>query len=439
MPTPIIMPRQGQSVESCILVEWLVAQGDSVSEGQPVANIETDKATFEVEAPESGTVMELFFAPGDDIPVLTNIAAIGADGDDVSSLRPGGKDAESAAPTPTKDSPARAAEIAPTVAPEATSSGKRSASPRARAAATRAGIDVSTIQGTGPGGRIVERDVEAAAAAQPHLSVSARDAALAGSAHADGPGSGPGGMVLSGDLKAGPAPQATSSGATTEIPVKGIRKIIAQRMRESLSTTAQLTLNHSFDATTLLALRKSIKAKESSGGPKITLNDMVVFATSRMLIQHPDLNAHFLGDRIVQHSDIHMGVAVDTPRGLIVPVVRTANLKSLAEISDEIKRLAEAAQSGKISSDDLGGGTFTITTLGALGIETFTPVLNPPEVAILGVGGFFLKPVRVDNTISYVDGMNLSLTIDHQGVDGAPGARFLSALAKSLETFDGKA
>ncbi len=435
MATAIIMPRQGQSVESCILVEWLVARGDAVSEGQPVANIETDKATFEVEAPEEGTVLDLFFEPGDDIPVLTNIGAVGADGDDASSLRPDGSGAPPNAPTVEDIAPEQTVEATPAPTPQAQGTGNRSSSPRARAASVRAGIDVSTITGTGPGGRIVERDVQAAAASRPHLSGAARESALSGSAHADAPGSGPGGMVLSGDLKPGPAAQAVASGASTEIPVKGIRKIIAERMKASLNSTAQLTLNRSFDATALLALRKSMKAMEAQGGPKITLNDMIVYATVRMLTQHADLNAHFLGDKIVQHSDVNMGVAVDTPRGLIVPVIRGANQKSLTEISNEIKRLAEAAQAGKIGSGDLGGGTFTITTLGALGIETFTPVLNTPEVSILGVGGLFLKPVRGGDTIAYVDAMNLSLTIDHQAVDGAPGARFLTALAESLENF----
>ncbi|MDA0322450.1 MAG: dihydrolipoamide acetyltransferase family protein [Verrucomicrobia bacterium] len=435
MATAIIMPRQGQSVESCILVEWLVAKGDAVSEGQPIANIETDKATFEVEAPEAGTILELFFEPGDDIPVLTNIAALGADGDDAASLRPDGASAASSDPAPAQAAAAQAAESAVATAPQAQTAGGGSSSPRARAAAARAGLDISTIVGTGPGGRVVERDVLAAAAAQPHLSVAAREAVRSGSAHAETPGSGPGGMVLSADLKAGPAAPAVASGATTEIPVKGIRKIIAQRMKESLSSTAQLTLNRSFDATKLLALRKSMKALEAQGGPKITLNDMIVYATMRTLTQHADLNAHFLGDKIVQYGDVNMGVAVDTPRGLIVPVIRGANQKSLTEISNEIKRLAEAAQAGKISSDDLGGGTFTITTLGALGIETFTPVLNTPEVAILGVGGLFVKPVRVGDAVAYVDAMHLSLTIDHQAVDGAPGARFLTALAESLENF----
>jgi pyruvate dehydrogenase E2 component (dihydrolipoamide acetyltransferase) len=430
------MPRQGQSVESCILVEWLVAKGDAVSAGQPIANIETDKATFEVESPEAGTVLELFFEPGDDIPVLTNIAAIGAEGDDIAGLRPGEASAESSAPAQGQAQPAPAAETAAAPPPQATSSGARSASPRARTAAARAGIDISTIGGTGPGGRILERDIVAAAASQPHLSVAARDTALAGSAHAEGPGTGPGGMVLTADLKPGPATQVVPSGATTEIPVKGIRKIIAQRMKESLQSTAQLTMNRGFDATKLLALRKSFKAAEAQGGPKITLNDMIVYATARMLTQYPDLNAHFLGDKIVQHADVNMGVAVDSPRGLIVPVVRAANQMSLTDISNEIKRLAEAALAGKIGSDDLGGGTFTISTLGALGVETFTPVLNPPEVAILGVGGLFVKPDRVGDTIAFVDAMNLSLTIDHQAVDGAPGARFLTTLAKSLESFD---
>ena len=453
MATPVIMPRQGQSVESCILVEWLVAIGDSVTEGQSLANIETDKAVFEVESPEAGTILNFFFEPGDDIPVLTTIAAIGAAGEDGAALNPNAAGAPAAAAEAPAtepempaavDTPAPGETLAPAAPAPATTGGTSTGvSPRARQRAAKSGLDPRTVQGTGPAGRVIERDVVAAIAANPGISAVAADAISAGAGQAPAVGSGPGGRVLSQDLTTG-APAAASaaapvvaSGETVTIPVTGIRKIIAERMRNSLATTAQLTLNMSFDATAVLAYRKRVKANAKALGlPNITLNDMVVFAAARTLTRHPELNAHFLGDKIVRYPHVNMGIAMDTPRGLMVPVLNNAHARSLSEISLSIKPIVEDAQKGTISPDMLQGGTFTITNMGMLGIESFTPVLNAPEVAILGVGGLFLKPVAKDGDVAHIQAINLSLTIDHQATDGAPGARFLNDLCTILENFE---
>ncbi|MDA1044119.1 MAG: dihydrolipoamide acetyltransferase family protein [Verrucomicrobia bacterium] len=448
MATPVIMPRQGQSVESCILVEWLVAKGDTVTEGQSLANIETDKAVFEVESPAGGTVLELFFQAGQDIPVLTNIAALGAPGEDASSLNPAGPaapvpQAPGAAPAPVTPS-APANEIPATSKPTPSSpAGPSGASPRARRQAASAGINTSSLSGTGPGGRVIERDVISAAAAQPAKSAAAAEVLAKGGRQAPAMGSGPGGRVLTKDLvDAVPAPPsaaapAQTTGAPITTPLTGIRKIIAQRIHQSLATTAQLTLNMSFDATALLNFRKRIKANaQSLGLPDITLNDMIVFAAARALTRTPELNAHFLGDRIVQYPDVNIGIAMDTPRGLMVPVLSQAQTRSLSDISRSIKPIIEAAQKGTVNPDLLKGGTFTITNMGMLGVESFTPILNAPEVAILGVGGLALKPIAKDGTVVHVQSINLSLTIDHQATDGAPGARFLKDLCTSLENFE---
>jgi pyruvate dehydrogenase E2 component (dihydrolipoamide acetyltransferase) len=209
-------------------------------------------------------------------------------------------------------------------------------------------------------------------------------------------------------------------------------------MHESLSTTAQLTLNRSFDVTSLQALRQNIKAEGPARGlPNITLNDMVVYATAQVLTRHPELNAHFLGDRVRFFQAVHIGVAVDSPRGLMVPVVRDAQAMDLSGISTAIKPLAEAAHSGSISPDHLQGGTFTLTNLGMMGIESFTPVLNTPEVGILGVCGIVPKPVmNAEGMVKHVPSINLSLTINHQVVDGSPAARFLGDLVDTLENFE---
>ena len=442
MATPVIMPRQGQSVESCILVEWLVAPGDAVTEGQSLANIETDKAVFEVESPTAGTVLELFFEAGDDIDVLTNITALGEPGEDASALNPSASTAPAAETTP---APAEASPQAASSEPSVDTSDAETSgvSPRARRHAVQSGVDTRTLSGSGPGGRVIERDVVAAAAAAPALSAAAIEALAQGGQTAPASGSGPGGRILTQDLvdahtaSAGGSAPAQAPGEVMTTPVTGIRKIIAQRMHQSLATTAQLTLNMSFDATAVLNYRKRIKAQaEALGLPNITLNDMIVFAAARALTRTPELNAHFLGDRIVQFPDVNMGIAMDTPRGLMVPVLSGAQSRSLSDISRSIKPIVDDAQKGAISPDLLQGGTFTITNMGMLGIESFTPILNAPEVAILGVGGLTLKPVQKDGEVIHVQAMNLSLTIDHQASDGAPGARFLKDLCTSLENFD---
>lgn len=450
MAIPIIMPRQGQSVESCILVQWLVKPGDSVSEGQPVANIETDKATFEVPAPASGTVLELFFSEGADIPVLTNIGAIGSPGEDVAALRPGGATAPPAASASPTPEPEPTAQVAPSSgSPSATPSLQQGTpvgvSPRARKAAEKAGIDPTSLAGSGPNGRVIERDIVAAAAGRPPMTVAARAAGPIPAGAWPAQGTGVGGRVTTSDrLAAKEAPAQISramekpAATVRELPVKGIRKIIAERMRQSLSTTAQLTLHARADITVLQAFRARAKAKgEAFGFPKVTINDLVCFAAVRALKKHPALNAHFLGDRILEFESVHLGVAVDTPRGLMVPVVQDADRLSLAELSAAIRERADACQSGSINPDLLVGGTFTVTNLGALGIDYFTPVLNAPEVAILGVGGISLQPARrADGSTAFVETLAFSLTIDHQAVDGAPAARFLQDLVTAVEHID---
>ncbi|MFW5829273.1 MAG: dihydrolipoamide acetyltransferase family protein [Planctomycetota bacterium] len=441
MATPVIMPQAGNSVESCLIVQWLKQPGETVVEGEAVCEIETDKSTMEVEAPAAGVLIETFFAADDDVPVKTAIAAIGEAGEDVSALRPAGSAAE---PTPAAAEPQAAAPTAaagsatapsaPVAAGDATG-----ASPRARRLASEGGVDTSTLAGSGPRGRVIERDVQAAIQAGPTLSPAARAAGGVAPAR----GSGIGGRVLAADMQAASAAAGAGSapaaaGGTIEIPVKGIRKVIAGRMRESLAGTAQLTLNASAKASAMQAYRARVKqAGEGLGLPNITLNDLILFALSRVLPRHPEANAHFLGDRIVQFADVNLGVAVDTGRGLMVPVLAQANHLSLAAISCRVKDLAKQAQAGGIDPDLLQGGTFTLTNLGALGIGHFTPVLNAPEVAILGVGGIRPEPYRnAEGGIDFIDSISLSLTIDHQALDGAPAARFLADLVQAIEHID---
>lgn len=439
MATPVIMPRQGQSVESCILTEWKVAPGDKVAEGDALAVIETDKASFDLESPVAGVVLELFWEADDDVAVLENVAVIGEEGEDVSEFRP--KQAEAMSPasassepvaTPAEPAPGAApvsAEgVAVPAAPAASGGSAAGVSPRARRLAESAGIDPESLTGTGPEGRVIERDVQAAMEGRPRLTGAAVEAARSG-LEPPARGKGLAGMALAGDMLEPGAVEGAEM-----IPVKGIRKVVAERMVASLRGTAQLTLNSSFDASAAQAFRKAKK----EAGEKVSLNDVVAHALVTTIPRHPEVNAHFLGDRVARFEEVHLGVAVDSPRGLMVPVVRSACCKSLAGLSMAIRSLAEACRDGEVEPDQLTGGTFTLTNLGMLGVEHFTPVLNAPEVCILGVGGISLKPARGEGgEVKFVESIALSLTIDHQALDGAPAARFLKDLVDALESYPG--
>ncbi|HEX2908089.1 MAG TPA: dihydrolipoamide acetyltransferase family protein, partial [Phototrophicaceae bacterium] len=442
MATAVIMPKLGNSVESCIIVRWHKKQGDQVTEKDILAEIETDKATLELESPASGTLLEIFFKEGDEVPVLTHIAAIGQAGEDAATLRPTtATNAPAAAPI--AEIPTRPAALpktngretalppAATIRPTTTDVAV-GVSPRAKNLAISKGLDLEDIQGTGPHGRIIERDIQAALAAKPQLTPLAKSMLAKGEFIAPEQGSGVGGRITSKDLlpAAQPEPQMAAPAPTADetqvIPLKGMRKVIATRMLNSMQTTAQLTLNAAADARALLAYRKQLKnSPEALGLQNVTINDLVMFAVSRTLLQYPDLNAYFADETITQFKTVHLGFAVDTPRGLIVPVIRRASQLSLKQLAQEAGRLARACQDGSAAPDDLGGGTFTVTNLGSLGIESFTPVLNVPQVAILGVGNINLKPVEVDGDVQFIPHLGLSLTINHQVIDGAPGARFL--------------
>lgn len=475
MATVVVMPKQGQSVESCIVVEWKKQIGDSVRQGDTLCDVETDKATMETPSPVSGTLLALLCQAGEDVPVMQPIAIIGAPGEDISALLPASAAApsaalvESAAVTVTglsvADVPAQAQALeSPTPAP---------VSPRARHLAERKQIAAALLPGSGPGGRVIERDVQAAIANQPKLTPIARAMLAEGGYQAPTQGTGLGGRVTSKDLaplaaatpsqapaptsaptsaKTSPAQPAAMSSTTlspavlspaaatdeiTVVPVKGVRKLIAERMLASLQTTAQLTLHAAADARSLRVYRQRLKeSPEALGLRAISINDLALLAVARTLPHYPGLNALFVENEIRQYKHVHLGFAVDTPRGLLVPVLKAADTLSLRQIAAESKRLASACQDSTAKPDELTGGTFTVTNLGAFGIESFTPVLNPPQVAILGIGAISLKAVETPQGVEHLPHLNLSLTINHQVVDGAPAARFLQTLAQSIAQID---
>ena len=414
MANAVLMPKAGITVESCIIGKWEKRVGDQIAEGDVLFTYETDKAAFECESTAAGVLLEIFFGDGEEVPCLVNVCAVGQPGEDCSALRPAG--AESAAAT----APAAEAVSVPSAAPAATAPAAQAvsgapASPRARKLAERAGVDASLAGGTGPNGRIIERDVR-------RLMEEGAQAVPAAPAQTAAPA-----------VAAAPA---AAEAEYEDVKFSNIRKVIARGMVTSLQTMAQLTEHFTFDATAIQSYRKLLKGMEGDYAG-ITLGDMLLYAVSRTILDYPDLNANSIGDDTVRHfKHVNLGVAVDTPRGLMVPTIFNADRKSLLDISREVKELAAEARSGKISPDLLAGGTFTVTNLGSAGVEMFTPVINPPQTGILGVCGITQR-VRAgkDGQIALYPAMGLSLTVDHRVVDGAPAAYFMKALCRNLEQF----
>jgi pyruvate dehydrogenase E2 component (dihydrolipoamide acetyltransferase) len=441
MAKVVIMPRQGISVESCIITKWMKSVGDAVKPGDILFSYETDKAAFDEEAQDEGILLYRFHDEGDDVPCLEPVCIIGEAGEDISDLL------GSASAGIPADEPAPAAQEPPDEAPATAKSAPVrgetvKASPRARRQAERLGVAIDDASPSGPDGRVIERDVLAL-----HRQGAAATKAAAGAPAAQLAGTGIGGRVTAADRTA-PAPEAQPAAAPAapaavaayeDKPLPQIRKVIARTMHSSLSQMAQLTHHTSFDATAILAYRERLKASaEAMGLPNITLGDIVSFAVSRVLPHHPDLNAHLLDGGVIRRfSGVHLGLAVDTDRGLMVPTLFDADKMSLAAIAAHTKELAAACRSGSVSPDALTGGTFTVTNLGTLGVEMFTPVINPPQTGILGVCSIVYRPRKGrDGAIEFYPAMGLSLTYDHRALDGSPASRFLRELCDALEHFD---
>ena len=413
----VLMPKAGITVESCILTKWSVKVGDMVKVGDVLFSYETDKSSFDQTSEFEGEVLALFYEEGDEVPVLNNVLVIGKKGDDVSFFAPDG--AVDTTPAPTEVKPvATATETAKPVATAtatANDDGKIFASPRAKNLAIKLGVDLKDATPTGPNGRIIERDVREASVNKPsEETVSAPTAT------------------------AKPTAENVDVKAFTDQKMSNIRKVIAKNMVMSLSTMAQLTHTISFDCTNIMEFRKYLKDNaEKLKLPNITVNNIIVFAVSRVIKKHKDLNAHLLnGDTMRYFEHVNMGIATDTPRGLLVPTLFGADLMSLSEIATKSKKLSTDAIDGKLSPELLTGGSFTISNVGTMGIESFTPVVNPPQTGILGVCALEtrVKLGKNGEMIPY-QSMSLSLSYDHRALDGAPASRFLKELKEYLENF----
>ena len=481
MATPIIMPRQGQSVESCIIAKWHKKKGDKVEVGDILFSYETDKASFDEEAKVAGVMLDIFFEEGDDVPCLLNVCVIGNEGESTAEFNPNGAGSEPAAASATaaatldqqkQQSSTQTqndnlelhvnAQSNAIASVQISDGDSVKISPRAKNLAEKTGIDYRYATPSGPYGRIIEKDIIALKESGVVFTASARAEQLGGAAGEAVAGTGLGGRITTGDLISGIAAAgrtqngaAVSTGTVTgnvvsggavvpgaaeplyeEVKLPNIRKVIAKAMHQSLSTMAQLTLNSSFDVSDILEFRKKLKeSKDRLGLENITINDIIIYAVSRTLAKHRELNAHFLDDRMLYFKNVNMGVAVDTERGLMVPTLFNANLKSLNEISAEVKKLVKDCQSGTINPDMLKNGSFTITNLGTLDVESFTPVINPPQTGILGVNNIIQRAREVDGEYEFYPAMGLSLTFDHRAIDGAPAAKFLKDLKTNLESF----
>lgn len=408
MATPIIMPKQGQSVETCIISKWFKKKGEKVSFGDILFSYETDKAAFDLESPADGILLEVFFPEGAEVPVLENVAVIGNPGESTESFRKGTVTSVSV----TAFSVSSTAEISAgltgskKVPAPLTMDTRTRISPRAKHLAEEKGVRYNDIQGSGPNGRVIFSDIE---------------------------------NLLSGDV---PVSKLTGStnGEFTEQPLSNVRKLIAKAMHASLQNSAQLTHHMSADVRKILETRRLIKEGISKGTEKqdITLNDMICWCVIRALEKFPEANSHFLDDRIKTFHKVHLGIAVDTPRGLMVPVVKNAGEMDLVKLSKELKSVADTCKKGSINPELIqsSSATFTVSNLGNYGVEMFTPVINLPQAGILGVCTIINRPVDLGNhTFGFVPYVGLSLTYDHRAIDGGPATLFLKEIKEQIESF----
>ena len=446
MSIEVTMPRLSDTMESGTIVEWKVAVGDKVSSGDVVADVETDKATMELAVYDDGTIASIDVEPGQQVDVGTVIALLAEKGEDPANLKPAASapapaPAPAAVPEPAPEpvsSPAPAASPEVSAAPAASSSGGgMRISPVARRMAEAAGIPLATIVGTGPSGRIIKRDVEAAMAAGAETVASVPPAANV--------------PAVAAAPIAQPVAQASSSAitpiesmaghgspmASRRVPLSNMRQVIARRLVESKTTIPHYQVSMSFDMDPLMAMRKDLNEKLAGGDVKLSVNDFLVRAAALAMHQHPDFNASFDGDAIVQHGAVNVGIAISLPEdkggGLVVGVIRDADRKSLRMISAESKALAEKARTRGLAPEDMEGATFTISNLGMYGVDHFTAIINPPNSAILAVGGAMKQPVVRGDSIEVGHRMTATLSNDHRVIDGAMAARWLQTVRESVE------
>jgi len=445
MALVVILPKQGQSVESCIITEIKKKKGDTVKKGEILFSYETDKASFEEESPADGVVLECFYNDGDEVPVLLDMMVIGQPGDDYAALLQGGSPAATESQEPrTKNQDAEPAKVVETNQPINKSTNQpinqsTFISPRAKNLAEKEALNASELAGTGPKGRVIEKDVLIALESRPKLTPLAKKIASEEGIQPQGTGSGLAGTAKSTDLA---APVNAIYGVDYEDKkLSNMRKLIAKAMHSSLQNSAQLTHHLGADARNIQNLRKKAKKAFEAGtlSANLTINDFVCFAVVKALKKFPNANSHFLGESMRLFNKVHLGLAVDTERGLMVPAVRNADDLSIIGLANQLKEVANNCKKGAISPELLSSeaATFTVSNLGAYGVEMFTPVINLPQAAILGVNTIVPRPKDLgDGVYGFVPYIGLSLTYDHRALDGGEATRFLKQIAIEIETLE---
>lgn len=442
MAIKMLMPLLGQTMEEGTIIKWFKNEGDSIKAGEPLLEVLTDKVNMEVEAPESGVLRKIFAQPDDIVPVQDPIAIIAKADESIDDLL-----AEVPSAKPAAEETAPAGRAAAPAAPETTQAapspgpvvGERVfASPDARRVARERGIDINAMagRGSGPNGRIVEKDVLDYAASVKATPLAEKVAGVKVVDLETVAGTGVGGRITREDLDRAEARPA-AVGVGTTIPFTGMRKMVAHSVEASARSAVHVTLVTEVDMTECVRLRERLLPEiEKTHGVRISYTDIIVQAAARAILQKPIVNASLQGDKIVIPDTVNVGIATSVEGGLMVPVVKNAQARSLVDISKEIKALAERARSGKATSEDVSGGTFTITNLGVYGIDSFTPIITPGQSAILAVCRIVEKPVIVDGGIKIRSMMNLCLSFDHRVMDGAPAAEYLAVLRGMLESPD---
>ena len=444
MAVEVRMLQMDQTMTKGKIGKWLVNEGDTVAQGQPLLEIETDKVVHEQESPADGVIAQLLAREGSDVPVNELLAIIAAPGEEVARVEVEAR----LKSTPTGET----GQIAPQ---RATSDIK--ASPAARQLAEKLAIKLEEVTASGPGGRILESDVQRyIELRQPEVGenlspdVASKPSRLKASplarrlAKEHGidltavAGSGPDGRIVRDDVlqrrhERQPAPAYTAPETAQVIPMSGIRGIIAERMTMSVQANANVTLHTEVDATEFVQLRSRLNEKLAARDVTLTYTDMLVKVVANALRAHPRLNATLTDEGIHLLAEINVGVAVALADGLVVPVIRDADRQGLSDISAQVKAFAEKARNNQLTPSELQGGTFTLTNLGNFGVDAFTPIINPPECAILGVGRILQKPVVQNDEIVVRSMLTLSLTFDHRVVDGAPAAEFLQTVAGYIQ------
>ena len=441
MAIVVIMPKQGQSVESCIITEIKKNEGDIVKKGEILFTYETDKASFEEESPADGTLLKSFYGEGDEVPVLDNMMVIGDPGEDYSDLI--GKqetDEDKLELNDNVDSTEKieTEDASPVIKKTAVEQNNQTQfiSPRAKKLANKESAETSNIAGTGPKGRVIEEDVKQFLKDRPRMTPLAKKVASEEGLQPQDYGTGLAGAARANDLSA--AYNSVYGVEYEDKKLSNMRKIIAKAMHSSLQNSAQLTHHLAADARRLLELRKKVKlaVEAKSIEANITINDMVCLAVVKALKKFPEVNTHFLGDSKRYFNKVHLGLAVDTERGLMVPVIRDADDLSLIGLSNRLKVVAESCRKGNVNPDILApeAGTFTVSNLGNYGVEMFTPVINLPQSAILGVNTIIPRPKDLgDGVYAFVPHIGLSLTYDHRSLDGGEATRFLKQIAIEIE------